>query len=359
MSKLKDRIKRKKVKKRIMVLGTGLVGCFVANKLFEEGYEVSTADINENTKLHKDIWKYKTNLGDKEVLRSTISNEDVIVNALPGFMGCEVLKACMEEGKKVVDFSFMEQDFLQLNELAKKNKGTAVCDFGFAPGICHMWAKKAELYGADRAEIWVGGLPLDRKLEYKAPFSPIDVIEEYTRPARYISGGRIEVEEPFENKYINDSNVGFISDGLRSLLKTSKLDNLVEYTIRYEEHFDKIKKMKEQGLFRQDKIKETSGKLIEQWKMSDDIKDYSYLAVKFFTDNKVCQFTMYDEHDGNNHSMARATGLPVVAMVKLIADGRFKKTGVFAPEHIVEYDGLYEFVQTYLKKNGVIIRKDY
>ena len=34
----------------------------------------------------------------------------------------------------------------------------------------------------------VGGLPEVREwpYEYKAVFSPIDVIEEYTRPARYI-----------------------------------------------------------------------------------------------------------------------------------------------------------------------------
>jgi len=42
-------------------------------------------------------------------------------------------------------------------------------------------------------EIYVGGLPEIRKrpFEYKAPFSPVDVIEEYTRPARMLENGFI------------------------------------------------------------------------------------------------------------------------------------------------------------------------
>lgn len=37
----------------------------------------------------------------------------------------------------------------------------------------------------------VGGLPAERKMpwQYKAPFSPVDVIEEYTRPARLVERG--------------------------------------------------------------------------------------------------------------------------------------------------------------------------
>ncbi|WP_456376061.1 saccharopine dehydrogenase C-terminal domain-containing protein, partial [Lutibacter sp.] len=46
-------------------------------------------------------------------------------------------------------------------------------------------------------ECLVGGLPKVKKwpFSYKAPFSPIDVIEEYTRPARYVENGHIVVKE--------------------------------------------------------------------------------------------------------------------------------------------------------------------
>ena len=48
----------------------------------------------------------------------------------------------------------------------------------------------------NRAVTYVGGLPKERvwPYEYKAVFSPIDVIEEYTRPARYIENGKMVVK---------------------------------------------------------------------------------------------------------------------------------------------------------------------
>ena len=43
----------------------------------------------------------------------------------------------------------------------------------------------------EKAEVWVGGNPTGPYGEWKymAPFSPIDVIAEYTRPARVIRQG--------------------------------------------------------------------------------------------------------------------------------------------------------------------------
>ena len=46
----------------------------------------------------------------------------------------------------------------------------------------------------DSFEYYVGGLPKNPKppFNYKAPFSPVDVIEEYIRPARMkVNGKRI------------------------------------------------------------------------------------------------------------------------------------------------------------------------
>ena len=50
-------------------------------------------------------------------------------------------------------------------------------------------------------ECFVGGLPFKRTLpfQYKAPFSPIDVIEEYTRPARMLIKGEIISNPPMSD----------------------------------------------------------------------------------------------------------------------------------------------------------------
>jgi len=362
MSNLRKAMNKKGKKKRVMVLGTGLVGGFVANKLYEEGFEVATCDIRENPKLDKNICQYQANLGDLDSIESIISSEKLIVNALPGRMAHTVLAICMQFGKKVVDFSFMEEDFLELDKLAKDNNGLAVCDFGFAPGICHMVTKRFEKKGDDYIKIFVGGLPENEDDEYKAVFSPRDIIEEYTRPARYVKNGHIEIETPFEHVYEwfgpgHTHTLAFISDGLRSLLKTTKLKNLVEYTLRYEKHWQKMDHLRQDGFFKPEHIENTAKVLIDKWKLGKYDKDISILQVKGYKDDKLTnKFSMYDKHDGTNHSMARATGLPVVAMVKLIAAGQFNKTGVFAPEHIAEKRNLYNYVIGYLKKNGVEIK---
>ena len=71
-----------------------------------------------------------------------------------------------------------------------------------------------------RFECLVGGLPKVKKWPfcYKAPFSPIDVIEEYTRPARYVENGVEVVREPLTDcEYVEFEKVGtlesFNSDG--------------------------------------------------------------------------------------------------------------------------------------------------
>ena len=48
------------------------------------------------------------------------------------------------------------------------------------------------------SECYVGGLPKEKNLpfQYKAPFSLIDVIEEYTRPARLFENQKIIIKEP-------------------------------------------------------------------------------------------------------------------------------------------------------------------
>ena len=70
-------------------------------------------------------------------------------------------------------------------------------------------------------------LPIERTwpYEYKAPFAPSDVIEEYTRPARFRENGEIVFKEALsEPELLDFPGVGtleaFNTDGCRSLLRT-------------------------------------------------------------------------------------------------------------------------------------------
>src|SRR5574337_1659781 len=89
--------------------------------------------------------------------------------------------------------SFFPEDPFELDQLAKEKQVTAIVDCGVAPGMCNVFAgyhfARTKL---TRYECLVGGLPAVREwpFEYKAVFSPADVIEEYTRPARFVENGK-------------------------------------------------------------------------------------------------------------------------------------------------------------------------
>ena len=83
-------------------------------------------------------------------------------------------------------FRFSLKNSLELNTLAKEtNNVTAIVDCGVAPGMDNYilgYVTTSNAKTVTDFECLVGGLPKEKKwpFNYKAPFSPVDVIEEYT-----------------------------------------------------------------------------------------------------------------------------------------------------------------------------------
>src|SRR3989344_6654020 len=186
--------------KKIVILGAGRVGGTIARDLCKN-YEVTAVDANKNmlnflgTKFP--IKTLRLDLSDKNTIKRVAEKADLVINALPGFMGYAALEAIIKAGKNLVDISFFKEDPLNLDALAKSNDVTAAVDCGIAPGMANIILG----YHSKTMAIWsyecmVGGLPFVRQwpFEYKAPFSPTDVIEEYVRPARYVEGGNIVIK---------------------------------------------------------------------------------------------------------------------------------------------------------------------
>ncbi|HEX03732.1 MAG TPA: saccharopine dehydrogenase, partial [Bacteroidetes bacterium] len=187
---------------KILVLGAGLVGGPMAIDLAQNSeFAVSIADLNSDalSKLNKPhpIETIQTDLSRPEDVKALVGDYDIVVNAVPGFMGFQTLKSVIEAGKDVIDIAFFSEDPFQLNELAKEKGVTAVVDCGVAPGMSNILVGHVDslLDSTEKVLIYVGGLPVVREwpYEYKAPFSPIDVIEEYVRPARYVENGELVV----------------------------------------------------------------------------------------------------------------------------------------------------------------------
>jgi len=260
--------------KKVVVLGAGLVGKAIAIDL-SKNFDVTSADINEQALAELStlgIQTQKADIANASDLQALVKPFDLVVGAVPGFMGFETCRQVIEAGKNMVDISFFPEDPFLLDDLARKKNVTIITDCGVAPGMGNvMLGYQNKKMRVTSYECLVGGLPLVREwpYEYKAVFSPIDVIEEYVRPARYVQNGGLVIKEALSDpELVHFDEVGTLeswnSDGLRSLLKTDGLRSLlktmnhipdmIEKTLRYPGCIEYLRMLRETGLFSKEEI---------------------------------------------------------------------------------------------------------
>jgi lysine 6-dehydrogenase len=372
-------------KHKIIVLGAGMVGKAIAIDLAKK-HHVTAADIDRESLAYlSEKYSIETvgvNLMEEDSIQTLVKDFDLVVSAVPGFMGYDILRTVIEAGKNIVDISFMPEDFMELNALAAKNGVTAITDCGVAPGMPNLIVGyHNEHMEIDTFEYVVGGLPFVKvyPFYYKAPFSPVDVVEEYTRPARFVEKGKSMTKPAMsEPEMMFFEKVGtleaFYTDGLRSLLSNmSHIPNMKEKTLRYPGHIQLIQALKTAGFFDTDPITVnnrkirpidfTSKVLIHDWKLDPDEREFTVMRIRV-AGKKEGQtieyiYDLYDEYDENEKlsSMARTTGFTATANAELILGGHFGGKGVFPLELIGIDEDCYKFVMDYLAERKVIFRK--
>jgi saccharopine dehydrogenase-like NADP-dependent oxidoreductase len=105
------------MQKKVIVLGAGLVGGVMAMDL-QSHFEVTSVDINEKAleKLKlKGIYTIVADLSDHKILTEIVSSYDLVIGAVPGFMGYKMLETVIKAGKNIVDISFFTEDPFQLD----------------------------------------------------------------------------------------------------------------------------------------------------------------------------------------------------------------------------------------------------
>ena len=368
------------MKKKITLLGAGMVGSAMAIDLCSK-YDVTLVDIEqvklEKLKDHFHLQIIKDDLSDQKVISKVIADADLVISAVPGFMGFNTLQSIISNGKNVVDISFFDEDSFELDNLAKEKKVTAVVDCGVAPGMCNIILGYHQTFmEIDEYECLVGGLPFKRTMpfQYKAPFSPSDVIEEYTREARYVENGRIIYKPALsEPEFVEFENVGtlesFNTDGLRSLIKTMNIQNMKEKTLRYPGHIEYMKVLRDSGFFSKDEIEVkgikirpldlTSKLLFPLWELNEDEPEFTVMRITIKgKENNIAKeysYHLFDKYDEKTRtsSMARTTGYTCTAVSNLILEGKFNRKGICPPEFIGAEDNCYKLVDTYLKDRSI------
>ena len=375
-----------------VVLGTGMVGSVIAADLARtRGWRVRAFDASrealdrcvDRCERHgarpSALETGEADLADTDVVAELVEPADIVIGAMPGRFGLATLETVIKAGRDYCDISFMPENPLDLHDFARRKGVTAVYDMGVAPGMCHLLSGLAcrTLDDVERIEILVAGLPRHRHwpFEYKAGFSPSDVIEEYIRPSRVVENGRVVVKEALsEPELVDFEGLGtleaFNTDGLRSLVDTLDVPNMVEKTMRYPGHIELMRVFRETGFFSEEEIELRDGTkvrpldvteslLFPKWTFEDMEPDVTVMRVTAEgVHGRVptrMTWNLVDHLDPETGftSMSRTTAFPAAVMARMIADGSFRRRGLFAPEQLAGHKGLVERMFKELKARGV------
>lgn len=369
------------MKKNITVLGTGMVGKAIAVDLCND-YNVTSVDLSpenlDDLKKHYPIHTITADVTVTQKLKRILEDADLVIGAVPGFIGYNVLKTVIQCDKNAVDISFFNEDPFTLDELARKKKVTIAVDCGVAPGMDNIILGYYDAHmKVDKFTCYVGGLPRIRTLpfEYKAPFSPIDVLEEYTRPARYVVDGKTVIMPALsEPELLQFDEIGtleaFNTDGLRTLVHTMKhIPDMKEKTLRYPGHIHLMSVLREMGYFSKEymvikgkkirPIDVTAQLIFPKWKYERYEEEFTVMRVivEGMDKNKRKRFT-YDlldryEHSTNTASMSRTTGYTCTAIARLVIEGSYNNYGINPPEYFGRDEKSFGEIIKYLKARQV------
>ncbi|HEX5052438.1 MAG TPA: saccharopine dehydrogenase C-terminal domain-containing protein [Planctomycetota bacterium] len=368
---------------KVLVLGAGMVGSAIVRDVAER-HEVLATDVRGDALAAlssvANVRTRQLDCADAAALRAAAAAADAVVCAVPGWLGFRTLTTLVEAGAKVADISFFAEDALALDARAKQTGAVVVTDIGVAPGIDNLVLGYHDArMQVRRFECLVGGLPIARTLpyQYKAPFSPADVIEEYLRPARMVENGRVVTKPALsEPGYVDFPGIGtleaFHTDGLRSLISTMPhVPDMVERTLRYPGHRELMLALREGGFFSDEPVDVdgvpvrprafTSRLLFDAWKLRPGEPELTVLRVTIegVEDGELVRHVYHLDDRGDaasqTSSMARTTGYTCTGMLECLLDGTWTQRGVTPPERVGRVEGLWPKIRAHLAERRVTL----
>ena len=348
---------------RVLIAGSGVIGSAIASDLALDGTRKITLVDLDAQRLNRAAEQTgadtrRADLSDSTTLARLASEHDLVIGALPSGLGFQALRSVIASGCSIVDVTFMAEEPLDLDALARERGVVAVVDCGLAPGLSHMIVGFAasKMTSVERVAIYVGGLP-DRRgalFDYKAPFSPFDVIAEYTRPVRLVEDGHLVIRDALsEPELLNIDGVGVLeaslTDGLRTLTRSIQSRFMAEKTLRYPGHRAAMLALRDAGLFSTTAVDAggrsvrpidvTAALLFPRWQYDEDEPDLTILQVviegKHEGRDVRCTAHLIDRYDPATRcrSMSRTTAYPAASVARLVERHLFTP-GVHPPEAV-------------------------
>lgn len=373
---------------KLLSIGCGYIGSVLAEEIVHS-LDFEKLIICDSTK--KKIEETAKRLGEKTFpvqldisnysnLLEIIDDVDLVIGLSPGKLGFNVMKACVEKKKNLVDLSFMPEDPFFFQKPALEGGITLIPDCGVAPGLSNLLIGKSssQLDEVEDTIVYVGGLPQNpvSPLNYKVTWCVEDLFEEYTRKAKIVRDGKtIEVDALEGLEQIEFEGLGkfeaFFTDGVRTLHHTIRANNLWEKTLRYPGHAEKIKLIKKLGLLRKEPVKSLN---ISPWEFMCrfweenlslfEEKDFVLLRTKVSGRKNskrfmhACEVVDYFDEKRNITAMARTTAYTAFAIIKLLSENRVERKGVVPPEILGMDKRLFEEIRRTLEGKNIKIKQE-
>ena len=372
---------------KLLSIGCGYIGSVLAEEIVHSlDFEKliicdSTKEKVEETakKLGEKIFPLQLDISNYSNLLEIIDDVDLVIGLSPGKLGFNVMRACIEKKKNLVDLSFMAEDPFLFQEQAIKEGITIIPDCGVAPGLSSILIGKStsELDEVEDALTYVGGLPQKAipPLNYKITWCVEDLFEEYTRKAKIVRNGKtVEVDALEGLEEIEFEGLGkfeaFFTDGVRTLHHTIRANNMWEKTLRYPGHAEKIKLIKKLGLLKKEPVKsigmspwEFMCRFWEENLSFFEEKDFVLMRTKVSGKKNstkfmhTCEMIDYFDEKRNITAMGRTTAYTAFAVIKLLHENEIERKGVIPPEILGMDKKIFEEIKHTLEEKNIKIKQ--
>jgi saccharopine dehydrogenase-like NADP-dependent oxidoreductase len=301
-----------------------------------------------------------------ELLGDLAKKTSLAVTALPSSVAFDVISEFVKRGVSVVDVSFFVEDPYLLEKYVVRHGSVFVPDAGFAPGYSNLVVGHAvkELGVLDSVDIFVGEVPLGSAppLDHVVTWNPLDLIEEYTRPARVVEDYQVKAVDPLESMVeVELSGLGrfegFVSDGLRTLIRNVRARRMREVTIRRPGHLGKMRLLRDLGLMSREVMRvsdvevrpaELLAKLLEA-RTPKDVECLAMLYVKANGPRGEISELATLRGTPESPAIPTFTALVHAYTAKLVYEGEVR-SGVRPLEDLAEFKDEYD---SYLRSKGV------